>query len=169
MTFVVKEGPKLKIEKIEIEGNEAFSDSELKNVMTLTKEVGPTTLLTRNDTYDSLKLNDDLSRIRMHYAGNGYIRANVQQSLFEIKPKTVYRTFPFFIPEFPLGIPLPFWKKQEQRIHLKLKVEENDQYRIGQVTIIGNKEFSTETIRFMLGLTPAQSTTRNGCAMASAI
>src|SRR5262249_38771320 len=48
VTFVVKEGPKLKIEKIEIEGNKAFSDSELKNVMKLTKEVAPITLFTRN-------------------------------------------------------------------------------------------------------------------------
>jgi outer membrane protein insertion porin family len=154
VTFVVKEGPKLKIEKIEIEGNKAFSDSELKNVMKLSKEVAPITLFTRNDTYDHLKLSDDISRIRMHYADSGYVRANIQESSLEIKPKTVYRTFPFFITEFPLGIPIPFWKKQEQRIHLKLKVEENTQYRIGQVTIIGNKAFSIDTIRFTLGLTP---------------
>jgi len=154
VTFAVTEGSTIKIDKIDIEGNTALSDRELKNTMTLVKESGPLTLFTRKDTYNELKLNDDIARIRMRYASKGYVRANVLGPETEIKSKTIYRTFPFVKPAFPWGIPLPFWKEQSQRIHVKLKIEENAQYRIGTVNVIGNKEFSSETIRFTLGLIP---------------
>jgi outer membrane protein insertion porin family len=111
-------------------------------------------LFTRKNTYDDLKLHEDMARIRTHYATSGYVRASVQEPLIQIKPKTIYRTLPFIKPEFPWGIPVPFWSKQEQRMHLTLRIEENAQYRVGQVTIVGNKEFSGDSIRFILGLIP---------------
>jgi outer membrane protein insertion porin family len=154
VTFAVNEGSTVKIGKIDIEGNSALSDREVKNSMKLVKESGPLTLFTRNDTYNQLKLNDDITRIRMQYASKGYVRANVLEPVTEIKPKTIYRTLPFIKPGFPWGIPVPFWKEQAQRLHVTLKIEENAQYRVGTVNVIGNKEFSSETIRFMLGLTP---------------
>jgi outer membrane protein insertion porin family len=154
VTFEIDEGSTIKIGKIDIEGNTALSDSDVKNAMKLVKETGPLTLFTRNDTYDQLKLNDDITRIRMQYASKGYVRANVLAPVTEVKPKTIYRTLPFIKPAFPLGIPIPFWKEQAQRMRVILKIEENAQYRVGAVNVIGNKEFSSETIRFTLGLFP---------------
>jgi len=153
LTFEVREGAKVKIEDIRIDGNNAFSDRQLKGVMRLTKETGPLTPFTRNNTYNELKLSDDIARIREHYASRGHIRVNVAEPVIETTPKTVYRTLPFIKPEFPWGIPLPFWKKQEQRMNVTLKIDENAQYRVGSVTVTGNKEFSTELIRLQLGLT----------------
>src|SRR5262249_15597525 len=140
--------------KIEIEGNTALSDAELKRAMALVKESGPLTLFTHKDTYDGLKLNDDLARIRMQYASKGYVRANVLEPVTEIRSTTTYRTLPFVKLPFPWGIPVPFWKEQTQRMHVTLKVEENSQYRVGTVNISGNKEFTAEQIRFALGLIP---------------
>ncbi len=77
VTFKVNEGPKIRIEKISIEGNEVFSDSKVKKAMKLIKEAGPLTAFTSKDTYYDLKLADDLTRIRILYADNGYVRANV--------------------------------------------------------------------------------------------
>jgi outer membrane protein insertion porin family len=154
VTFAVDEGPTMKIDKIDIEGNTAISDAELKRGMALVKESSPLTLFTHKDTYDGLKLNDDLTRIRMQYASKGYVRANVLEPVTEIRSKTIYRTFPFIKLPFPWGIPLPFWKEETQRMHVTLKVEENSQYRVGTVNISGNKEFSAEQIRFALGLIP---------------
>src|SRR5262245_39229922 len=154
VTFAIDEGSTIKIGTIDIEGNTALSDSDVKNAMKLVKETGPLTLFTRNDTFDQLKLNDDITRIRMQYASKGYVRANVLSPVTEVKPKTIYRTVPFIKPAFPFGIPIPFWKEQAQRMHVILKIEENAQYRVGSVNVIGNKEFSSETIRFALGLFP---------------
>jgi outer membrane protein insertion porin family len=154
VTFAVDEGPTLRIESITIDGNKTLSSRELKSAMRLIKETGPLTRLARKDTYEDLRLNDDIARIRMLYAAHGYVRANVEQPLIEIRPKTVYRTLPFIKPEFPLGLPIPFWSRQEQRMHLTLKVEENAQYRVGEVRVTGSKEFSEDRVRFMLGMIP---------------
>jgi outer membrane protein insertion porin family len=74
LTFNVDEGPKIKIQTINIEGNTTFSDSKLKSQMKLVKAQGPLTGFTGKDTYHSLKLGDDITRIRMFYADNGFIR-----------------------------------------------------------------------------------------------
>jgi outer membrane protein assembly factor BamA len=150
----VKEGATLKIGKIDVEGNTALSDREVKNAMQLVQEPGPFTLFTGKDKYEQQKLDDDIARIRMQYASKGYVRANVLEPVTKLERKTVYRTLPFIKPSFPLGIPLPLWKKQEERMHVTLKVEENSQYRVGAIDVIGNKEYSSEAIRFALGLTP---------------
>src|SRR5262249_1663482 len=146
-------GATLKIGKIDVEGNAALSDREVKNAMELVKESGSFTLFTGKDKYDRQKLNDDITRIRMQYALKGYVRANVMEPVTEVQQKTIYRTLPFVKPGFPWGIPVPFWTKQEPRMHMTLKVEENSQYRVGTIDVIGNKEYPTETIRFVLGLT----------------
>jgi outer membrane protein insertion porin family len=156
LTFKIKEGPAIKIEKIRIEGNTAFSDRQIKRAMKLTKETNPLTLFTGKDTYYDLKLSDDITRIRILYADHGYIRANIVDPIVETKPQMVYRTLPLLKPPFPFGVPLPFWKKKVNRYHITLKVEENDQYKIGDVKVIGVKEFNENVIKAVLGLVPEQ-------------
>ncbi len=156
ITLKIDEGPKIKIEKINIEGNEVFSDRKVKHSMKLVKEAGPITAFNSKDTYYDLKLADDLTRIRMLYAEHGYVRANVLDPVVETKPKTVYRTLPFIKPPFPWGIPLPFWKKKVDRLYIGIKIEENDQYRVGDVKITGSKEFTEDQVRSVLSLIPGE-------------
>src|SRR5262245_31585708 len=92
----------------------------------------------------------------MLYGEHGYVRANILEPIVEVKPKYVYRTLPLIKPPFPFGIPLPFWKKKVNRYEITLKIEENDQYRIGDVKVTGNKEFNELIIRAVLGLVPGQ-------------
>jgi len=115
VTFKVEEGPKVRIEKIDLQGNKVFSDGELKKAMKLIKETGPLSSLSGKDTYFDLKLADDITRIRMLYAQHGYVRANVLDPVVETKPHRVMRTLPFVRPPFPWGIPIPFWKKTVDR------------------------------------------------------
>jgi outer membrane protein insertion porin family len=156
VTFKINEGPKIKIEKIAIEGNTVFSDGKIKRSMKLIKEVSPITAFTSKDTYYDLKLSDDITRIRMLYAENGYVRANVLEPQVETKRKTVYRTLPFIKPPFPWGIPIPFWKKPVDRFYITIKIEENDQYRVGDVRVTGSKEFNEDIIKAVLGLVPGE-------------
>jgi outer membrane protein insertion porin family len=152
VTFNIDEGPKIKIEKIDIQGNTVFSDGKVKRSMKLIKEVSPITAFTSKDTYYDLKLADDITRIRMLYAENGYVRANVLDPKVETKTKKTYRTLPFIRPPFPFGIPIPFWRKTVDRFYITIKIEENDQYRVGDVRVTGSKEFSEDVIKAVLGL-----------------
>src|SRR5439155_1196218 len=155
-TFKVNEGPKVRIQKINIEGNKVFSDGEIKTAMKLIKETGPLTVFNSKDTYFDLKLADDITRIRMLYAEHGYVRANVLDPVVETKPHTVYRTLPFIRPPFPWGIPIPFKKKTLDRYYITIKIEENDQYRVGDVKVTGAKQYDESVIKAVLGLVPGE-------------
>ena len=152
VAFIIDEGPQIKVEKIEIEGNEIFSDGEIKGRMELIKEAGPITSFTDKDLYHPLKMNDDLTRIEMFYRENGYVRANILNAEIEMRPHKVYRTLPFIKPGFPWGIPIPFWKKEVDRFFITIPIEENEQYRLGDVSVTGNTLYPDATILAVLGL-----------------
>jgi len=156
VTFKVDEGPKIRIQQIGIEGNKVFSDGQVKKAMKLIKEASPLTAFTSKDTYFDLKLADDITRIRMLYAEQGYVRANVLDPVVETKPKKLMRTLPFIRPPFPWGIPLPFWKKTLDRYYITIKIEENDQYRVGDVKVTGAKQYNESVIKAVLGLVPGE-------------
>src|SRR5262249_14291597 len=156
VTFKVNEGPKIRIQKIAIQGNKVFSAREIKKAMKLIKEAGPLTAFTSKDTYFDLKLADDLTRIRMLYAEHGYVRANILDPVVDTKPRQVYRTLLFMRPPFPWGIPLPFWKKTLDRYYITINIEENDQYRVGDVKVTGAKQFNEAIIKSVLGLVPGE-------------
>src|SRR5436190_11854429 len=147
VTFKVDEGPKVRIQKIAIQGNKVFSAGQIKKAMKLIKEAGPLTVFTSKDTYFDLKLADDITRIRMLYAEHGYVRANVLDPVVETKPQQLSRTLPFIRPPFPWGIPIPFKKKTLDRYYITIKIEENDQYRVGDVKVTGAKQFNEATVK----------------------
>ena len=167
VTFNIEEGPKIRIQKISIEGNKVFSDTKVKNAMKLVKEAGPITVFNGKDTYHEGKLQDDLTRIRMLYDDNGYIKINVLDPELETRPVTIHRTLPLVKPPFPWGIPVPFWSKEVNRFFVTIKLEENDQYKIGKVTINGAKVLPAPLIQVALGLREGQI--YNGGALRKAV
>ena len=156
VAFVIDEGPKIKIQQIEIIGNENFSDGQIKGAMELLKEAGPIASFRSQDVYHPLKMNDDITRIQMLLRENGYVRALVLDPEVEIRPQKISRTLPFIKPSFPWGIPLPFWKKEVDRFFLTIQVEENDQYRLGEIDITGNEQFTEEQLTSFLGLSTGE-------------
>jgi outer membrane protein insertion porin family len=156
LTFKVNEGPKVRIQKINIEGNKVFSDGEIKKSMKLIKESSMMTVFNSKDTYFDLKLQDDITRIRMLYAEHGYVRANILDPIVETKPHEIMRTLPFVKAPFPFGIPVPLWKKTVDRYFITINIEENEQYRVGEVKVTGNKQFNEVLIRAILGLVPGE-------------
>ncbi len=81
LTFVVKEGPKVKVGKITFEGNKAIKSRELQSAMKNLKPIGiPHSIFLENlfpRTYDSTKLNEDAERVRYYYQTKGYFKALV--------------------------------------------------------------------------------------------
>ncbi len=156
ITFKINEGPKIRVEKINLVGNKVLSDRKLKKAMKWTKESSAITAFNSKDTYFDLKLGDDVNSIRMKYGEIGYVRANVLDPVVEVKPKKVFRTLPFIRPPFPWGVPLPFWRKTVNRYYITINIEENDQYKVGEVKITGAKQFPEIGIQAVLGLIPGQ-------------
>lgn len=156
--FLVEEGPKIKIEEIRIEGNTVFTDAQIKAGMELVKETGPIASLKNQDLYHEEKLayDVDLNIIENMYREQGYLRAVVDVPEVEVRPKLIFRTLPLIKPSFPWGIPLPFWKKEVDRYYITLRIEENDQYRVGTVQVTGNVQLRDEVIQQAVGLVPGE-------------
>ena len=153
VTFEITEGPKVKIQEISFEGNKIFTDGALKKAMKLVKQAGPMTAFNGKDAYHEGKLSYDLNvNVRTLYTEKGYLRANFSDPEVEEKTISVYRTLPFIKPPLPFGIPIPFWKKQVDRIFVKVKIEENSQYHVGDVKVTGAKTLKPEFIQNGLGM-----------------
>ena len=153
VTFKVDEGPRIRIQQINIQGNKVFTAREIKGAMKLVKEADPINSILGKDTYFDLKLADDLTRIRMLYAERGYVRVNISDPVIETKPHPVNRTFPLMRPS-PYGVPIPFSAKTLKRYYITIKIDENNQYRLGELRISGNKQFDEAKIKSVLGLSP---------------
>ena len=156
ITFKVDEGPRIRIQKITIQGNQALSSPQIRDAMKLVKQAGPLTVFTRKDTYFDLKLADDITRIRMLYGEHGYVRVSIADPVVEIKRRRFARTLPFIRPPCPWGIPIPFWKKALDRYYITIKIEENSQYRVGTVKVSGATQFSETAIKQTLGMVPGE-------------
>jgi len=129
LTFVVKEGPKVKVGKITFEGNKAISSRQLQSAMKNLKPIGiPHSIFLESifpRTYDSTKLNEDAERVRYFYQTKGYFKALVGD------PKTqIHDTAPkwYF-----------FEKSPGKAVDIKLPVEEGDRFRLKEITFSGNK------------------------------
>jgi outer membrane protein insertion porin family len=152
VTFNVTEGPKIKIDKIDFEGNKVFTDGQLKKSMKLVKEAGALTGFTGKDAYHEGKLAYDLNSVRTLYSEQGYVRVNISDPVVEEREVKIYRTLPFIKPPFPWGLPIPLWPKKATRLHISLKLEENSQYHVGDVKITGAKALPTVVLQSALGL-----------------
>ncbi len=76
LIFVIQEGPETKVQSITFIGNKAFSDSQLRSVITTT-ESNFLSFLKSTDVYDADRLNLDRELLRRYYLKNGYADARV--------------------------------------------------------------------------------------------
>jgi len=63
LTFKVDEGPRIRVQRITIEGNKVFSSREIKNAMKLVKEANPINSILGRDTYFDLDLTSDIAKL----------------------------------------------------------------------------------------------------------
>jgi outer membrane protein insertion porin family len=130
VTFVVKEGPKVKVGRIRFEGNRRLKTRQLRSAMKNLKPIGvPHSIFLENifaRTYDATKLNEDAERVRYEYQQQGYFKALVQD------PKTRVRdTHGLHIPLFQHG--------GGKAVDITIPIEEGDRYRLGAITFKNNK------------------------------
>ncbi|MDE2203995.1 MAG: outer membrane protein assembly factor BamA, partial [Burkholderiaceae bacterium] len=93
ITFTVDEGPTAKIRQINIVGNKAFSEGDLRDEMQLST---PNWLswYTKNDLYSKQKLTADLEALRSFYLDRGYLEFAIESTQVSITPdkKDIYLT-----------------------------------------------------------------------------
>jgi len=138
LTFVVKEGPKVKVGKIIFEGNKAIPSRQLQSAMKNLKPIGiPHSIFLENlfaRTYDSTKLNEDAERVRYYYQTKGYFKALVSD------PKTKIHDTSGFLWYMP-------WKKSPGKaVDITLPVEEGERYRLKEITFSGNKAVQSKAL-----------------------
>src|SRR5271163_462583 len=135
----VKEGPTVKVGKIQFTGNEHYPSRDLRRAMKNLKPIGiPHSIFFENlfaKTFDASKLEEDAERVRQAYHDKGYYAANVGT------PDTHLRD------EAGLSL-ITFRPRKGKRIDITLPIEEGDRYRLGAITFSGNKAVSnTKALR----------------------
>lgn len=130
VTFIIKEGPKVKVGDIKFEGNKNVGSRDLRRAMKNLRPIGiPHSIFLESifhKTYDATKLNEDAERVRNEYQMRGYFKALVQD------PKTQVRdTGGFHIPLIMKG--------GGKAVDITLPIEEGERYRLGGITFKNNK------------------------------
>jgi outer membrane protein insertion porin family len=85
LVFEVEEGPKSRVQQINIIGNQKFSDSELRGEMA-TKQARITSFFSGNTSYDPDRLAFDQQKLRLFYLTNGYADFRVVSAVAELTP-----------------------------------------------------------------------------------
>jgi outer membrane protein insertion porin family len=135
ITFVIKEGPKVKVGKITFQGNKNVPRRVLRAAMKNLKPIGiPHSIFLENifaKTYDATKLEEDTERVRAEYQNRGYFKALIGD------PKTTIRDTGnkgFHIPLLQAG--------PGKAVDINFQIEEGDKYRLGKITFKNNKALS---------------------------
>jgi outer membrane protein insertion porin family len=85
VVFEINEGPQSKIRQINILGNEAFSDGDLRGEMA-TKRTSMLSFLGSGDVYDPDRLAFDQQKLRAFYLTHGYADFRVISAVAELTP-----------------------------------------------------------------------------------
>ena len=137
ITFVIKEGPKVKVGKIRFTGNKNIKSRILRAAMKNLRPVGiPHSIFLENifaKTYDATKLEEDTERVRAEYQNRGYFKVAVSDAKTQIHD-TGHKGF-----HIPLLMPGP-----GKAVDITMPVDEGDKYHLGKITFKGNK-FLTNT------------------------
>ncbi len=108
--FIIDEGAKVQVAKIEFEGNQAYSDRKLKGLMT-TSEKNILSWVTSAGDLVQQNLDQDVAKIKSFYHNSGYIRARVGE---------------------------PRVKYEGNDIKISIGIVEGPQFKVGRVSVEGD-------------------------------
>ncbi len=146
ITFVVKEGPKVKVGKIKFDGNKNIKTRTLRAAMKNLKPIGiPHSIFLENifsKTYDATKLEEDTERVRAEYQNRGYFKVVVNDPKTEIHD-TGHK-----------GVHIPLMQAGPGKaVDITMPIEEGDKYHLGKITFKNNKAISnTAALRSLFPL-----------------
>jgi outer membrane protein insertion porin family len=135
VTFIVGEGPKLKIRDVEFIGNQAISDGKLQKRIKENKPKNPFYgWISGGGTYKEAEFEEDAAKIVEYYQNRGYPQARVGQP----DVKTLENT-----------------KDGKTRwIQLRIPVTEGERYKFGTLNFEGNKVVRSEGLKSLYKIEP---------------
>ena len=132
ISFVVKEGPKVKVGKIAFRGNTHIKARTLRAAMKNLKPIGvPHSIFLENifsKTYDATKLEEDTERVRAEFQNRGYFKVVVEDAKTDIHDTG----------HTGLHIPL-IQPGAGKAVDITMPIEEGGRYHLGTVTFKNNK------------------------------
>ncbi len=135
VTFVVREGPKVKVGRIRFRGNKHINDRTLRAAMKNLKPIGiPHSIFLENifaKTYDATKLEEDTERVRAEFQNRGYFKVLVDDPKTEIHD-TGHTGL--HIPGLQAGL--------GKSVDITMPIEEGARYHLGSITFKNNKAIS---------------------------
>jgi outer membrane protein insertion porin family len=111
VVFKIDEGPEVRVKRITVIGNNAFTDKKLKGLMT-TAEAGIFTFLTKSGKFNEFVFQNDLAILMSYYFDNGYINADIQDSRVLLS-------------------------EDKRWFYVTVSITEGEQYRTGKLDVTG--------------------------------
>jgi len=121
ITFIINEGPRVKVDEVNITGNKFFSTKTLLGKM----RIRP------GRWYSETKLEEDLEKIADFYRDEGFILVDIEP------PQAGYKTV--------AGIPEK--EKPKEKFTVNIKINEGPQIKVERIQVKGNTIFSEKEIR----------------------
>ena len=112
LKIIIDEGKSAKIKKVNIIGNELFSDDDLMRGFEL-KEGKWYSFLSNKDKYSKEKLKGDIENLESFYLDRGYLKFSIESSQVSVS-------------------------KDKQDVFITLSISEGEQYKIDEVRVIGD-------------------------------
>jgi len=125
VSFNIKEGNKVTLKRIIIEGNKAFTDDQIKAVME-TKEDWLFAWATSAGDFKEDVFKKDLQKIDAFYQDNGFIEVEIGNPRIELS-------------------------SDRKNIYLVIPIKEGRQFKVGRIDIQGNTLFSDKEVISILG------------------
>jgi outer membrane protein insertion porin family len=125
LEFNIDEGEKVLIKSIKFEGNNAYSDKELKKIIK-TSEKGFFSWITSSGDLKTEDLDQDITKLSSFYYNHGYIQARVGEPQIKYKGNWIYIT---------------------------IKIDEGPRFKVGKVDIKGDMVLSKDELIKQLKIT----------------
>ena len=126
MLVNIDKGDKLKISRINFEGNEKFTDAKLRKAMKNTKQINPIRIF-KASKYIKDKYKEDLTTIIDKYKEKGYRDARVITDSV-------------------------FLNAKKSKLAINVKVEEGRKYYFGNMKFLGNSVYSDQMLGRVIGI-----------------
>src|SRR5690606_6304776 len=134
INFSVDEGEVAKIARINIVGNQAYTEEALLDLFVL-RTPGWFTWYTKNDQYSRQKLSADLVTLRSFYLDRGYLDFNIESTQVSITP-------------------------DKRDIYITVNINEGEKYTVTDVSLSGNTIVPEEELRKLIQIKPGEAFSR---------
>jgi len=135
LNFTIVEGETANIARINIVGNKAFTERQLRREMQLST---PNWLswYTKDDQYSKQKLSADLETLRSFYQNRGYLEFNIDSTQVSISP-------------------------DKEEVYVTINITEGEPYTVSAINIAGDLAVAEPELRRLIVVTPNETFSRS--------